>query len=249
MEKVDADVAARKADLQAAAEHAPIEAALSPEDRRELRRLQFLEIAFESQVAVLFPPARGDAESRLKDVRRQIAALEAKAPKPGEELQAKIERQVADYRGQRVAEMEKGLEARRTALEAETAQRLEPYRKQIQEQVALPPTPEIVGATGGIGPLSRRIATPAEIASAVNSSPAPLPVAEALARLRDQRERLIRTIEDDLRARLQALASGRHWTLSYAARAGYIDVTDRAASALRSEFGDALAAEAADAGK
>jgi hypothetical protein len=247
MEKVAADVATKRADLQAAAVNTPVEALLSPSDRKDLRRLQFLEIAFESQVAVLFPPARGESEAKLKTVRAQIAAIEAKAPKPGEELQARVDKQVADYQKQRVAEMEKELGARRTALASETVQRLEPYRKQIHDRIALPPTPSIVGATGAIASLEPRIATPAEVAGKTTAT-APLSAGAALAGLRDQRDRLLRSITDELRTRLQAVAADHHWTLSYEPRAGYIDATDGAASALRSQFKSEAAAAGAGAG-
>jgi len=237
MEKVDADVAAKKADLQAAAVSAPIESVLSEADRRELRRLQFREIAFESQVAALLPPARGEAETNLKEVRRQIAAIEAKAPKPGEELQAKVQQQVDEYRKTRVAAMEQELAARRAALTAETTQRLDPYRRRLASQIELPPAPSLAGKRAGpvtAGPM----VSPAQVASAAKAAnpAAPLPTGVALASLRDQRERLVRTISDEVRTRVLAVAAARRWTVSFAPRAGYIDVTDRVASALRSEL-------------
>lgn len=235
MEKVAADVTAKRADLQAAAVNAPVESALSPEDLRELHKLQFREIALESQVAALLPPARGDADVKLKDVRKQIAAIESKAPKPGEELQAKIDKQVENYGKLRFAEMERNLSRRKAALQAESARRLDPYHKRLEERAVLPPPPTIPGSSA-MSAMARRIASPSHVTSSAKSAAAPLPTGEAIARLRDQRQRLVRTITDELRTRLQAVGSARRWTLSLGPRPGYIDVTDQAAAALRSEL-------------
>ncbi len=244
-EKAAADIAAKKADLTAAAITSPLYLGLSTADRQELRRLQFQEIAFESQVAVLFPPARGAALVNLQKVREQIRSIEAKAPKTEEQLQARIDKQLSDFRQARAAETERELNQRRFTLQAETRQRLDPYEKRLQERMKLPGPLALTGSsTAAVS--APQIISPKSLAAAAPGMATGQPATGAAVNsLRAQRARLVAYITDDIRRRVEALARRRHWTLSTNAseasdasdaRAGYTDITSQAASALKNEI-------------
>jgi hypothetical protein len=235
--KLAAESAAKKADLTTAANVAPIDAGLTKEERQALRKLQYQEIAFESQVAVLFPPARGVAETNLKRVRGEILAIESKVPRTENQIQANIDKQLADFRQGRIGEIETKLGQRRVVLEQESAKRVGPYEKRVHEHVELPRELSLSTASAAVSVSPEAIVSPEALAAGTRGTlAAPLPTSEALSGMQAQRARLVSYIADDLRRRLAELARLRRWSVSESARPGYVDITSQAASALKAEL-------------
>lgn len=246
--KVKAEVAARRADLMA---QPNLPGKSEPDPNAERRfQLQIQEIALETQVGPLglFPPARGEAEKKLKAVRDELKRL---APKPADAsnaqnaLSERIDKEVAAFAREKLTATERTVAERRKMLAAKTQEILAGYRKQLQMSVEMPiPLAETTTLPASASTTLRlpSLASPTQVRGQIVSTSASAPAASALptassrAALLAQRARLVSYLTDDVRRRVDRLAAENHWTIQYAPSPGRTDVTPQAADKLNAEF-------------
>jgi hypothetical protein len=236
LKKLEADVAAYKAEL--VSNPNPVDLTVQRQVDAELRRLQFLEIAYESQVRVLFEPYVVTARQLLADVRRRIKAEQARLKVSPDTFEERVAAAADAFRTKRVAEYQMQLSSRSAELAVETSRTLDEYVKRIETRLdaveAILPLaiPARIPLDGGGMP------GPAQVAAATQTLPSTPPpaVTDPTKALISQRARLIAWITDDVKRRVERIAGQKNWQVSWSPAASRVDVAAQAAELLRAEF-------------
>jgi hypothetical protein len=246
--EASADIAQKRADILAtveervtkAEEQARVETAPL---RKEIRDRKFREIALQSQVAALNDNPRDEAQRRLIQVQKEIKELEARLNSRlagiREGIEKEADRQIEDYRQQRLEQEAAELAQFRAELNRRASEAIAHYEAEVErtlsslEPLSMPSVPRT--------PVLRtqRLPSPAQVAE----KPRPVDTAritkEIDARteaLRAQRKRLVDFIADDTRRRVETFAAGKQWQIAYAPAPGRADRTEEAAQWLRAEW-------------
>jgi hypothetical protein len=230
-------VAAERARLAAL----PPEIVETPEQKTEraaLRKLQFEQIALESEVKILTEPALTPVLLRLAGIKEQVRLAEARLRPPVQQVDVALEKAVASFRQQKEAESAATLKTRADDLHTRSSEVINAYRSRLSSRLAdvKPVTPAAVPAARPVPDL--QIPSPAQAASVmpVTGSPAAAVTANNLNQLLAARQRLVQFVTDDLRRRVDRIAAQRNWKVTYTAVPAPNDYTDRAAELLKQDF-------------
>lgn len=207
--------------------------ALRAKERVRILDLQLKQVAYRSQVAALSGPPRIEAEARLAAVKKELAAGQADLAGKLAAISNRADAEVQEYRARRQAEMALQLQSRRMEMEQEARQIIARYETRLGaglsriDPLELPPVPPLPPAKG---PGMR---APAEMAVPHILPTRPVDVNKVWVDLTAQRSRLVRTISDEVRRRVQQLAKEKHWKVSFEPKPDLEDITQQVAVRLR----------------
>jgi hypothetical protein len=230
-------VAAERARLAAL----PPEVIETPEQKTEraaLRKLQFEQIALESEVKILTEPALTPVQQRLIALREQVRLAEARLHPPVQQVDVALEKAVAAFRQQKETETAATLKTRAEDLKTRSSTVINAYRGRLSARLAdVKPL-----ATAGV-PAARpvqdiAIPSPAQAAATMPVTGGAVTTVSSndLNQLLATRQRLVRFVTDDLRRRVDRIAAQRNWKVTYTAAPAPNDYTDRAAELLKQDF-------------